>query len=354
MAKIVKRRRGTTADHDAFIGANGELTVDLTKDTVVVHDEVTPGGFPLAREDMSNVTNRIGITQLNFPDGINGQFLKTNGAGGLTFDTIDVSASPIGGDLSGTVANAQIGGNTVGIAELDIDGGDGTNGQVLTTNGSGVLQFTSETNVSTSSVGGDISGTIGNAQIVAGAVGTIEIADGSVTATKYANLSIATEKISDSQITTIKIADSAVTDVKISGMTSNKLNGDLPALVGRALTNLPYDIGFIAGFDKDLLKEDVEVATYGEIVMARTGTFIGESGFSDTAPTGSAMILDIEKNGTTIYSTKPQFGAGSQTLTAGILGSGNFVAGDRITFKITQRGSGTKGQGVRLTMRGEV
>lgn len=52
--KQIQRRRGTTAQHASFTGAPGELTVDLNKDTVVVHDGTTPGGFPMAREDLAN------------------------------------------------------------------------------------------------------------------------------------------------------------------------------------------------------------------------------------------------------------------------------------------------------------
>ena len=54
MATQVQRRRGTTAEHSTFTGAVGETTVDTSKDTVVVHDGSTQGGFPLLREDMSN------------------------------------------------------------------------------------------------------------------------------------------------------------------------------------------------------------------------------------------------------------------------------------------------------------
>ena len=352
MAKIIKRRRGSTTDHASFTGAEGELTIDLTKDTVIVHDASTAGGFPLAREDMSNVTDKVGLQQLKFSDGTTGQFLSTNGGGTLSFATIDVSASSIGGDLTGTVANAQIGNNTVSIAELLV--ADGSAGQLLTTNGSGTLAFSSQTNVSASSVGGDITGTIGNAQIVSSAIGTTELASNSVTTIKILDSNITNTKLASDSVTTAKILDANVTDAKISGMTSSKLSGNLPALNGSALTNLPYDMGFIAGYDKDLLKENVEVATYGEIVMARTGTFVGESGFSDTAPTGSALIVDILKNGTTIYSTKPQFAISAQTMTAGTISSGSFVAGDRITFKITQIGSSANGQGVRFTLRGAV
>jgi len=42
-----KLRRGTTAQHSTFTGAEGEVTVDTTKDTLVVHNGVTPGGNPL-------------------------------------------------------------------------------------------------------------------------------------------------------------------------------------------------------------------------------------------------------------------------------------------------------------------
>lgn len=48
MATQIQRRRGTTAQHSTFTGALGELTVDTDKKTVVVHDGITAGGFPLA------------------------------------------------------------------------------------------------------------------------------------------------------------------------------------------------------------------------------------------------------------------------------------------------------------------
>jgi hypothetical protein len=57
--------------------------------------------------------------------------------------TTDVGGTSVGGDLTGTVSNAQIDTNTVGISELNVS--DGTNGQVLKTNGSGTLSFTTIT-----------------------------------------------------------------------------------------------------------------------------------------------------------------------------------------------------------------
>ena len=56
MAKKLQLRRGTTSQHSSFTGDVGECTVDTDKDTLVVHDNSTQGGFPLARENLSNVT----------------------------------------------------------------------------------------------------------------------------------------------------------------------------------------------------------------------------------------------------------------------------------------------------------
>ena len=143
MAKIVKKRRGTTAEHSTFTGAIGELTVNTDLDTVVVHDGETVGGFSLARSDGSNLTGSsagsIGLAELNISGaaGTAGQVLSTDGSGNLTF--ISLSTQTLGGDLSGTISNAQIKENTVGVTELNV--ADGAANTYLTTDGSGNLSF---------------------------------------------------------------------------------------------------------------------------------------------------------------------------------------------------------------------
>ncbi len=49
MTKQVQFRKGTTAEHFNFTGALAEITVDTDKNTAVVHDGATPGGFELAK-----------------------------------------------------------------------------------------------------------------------------------------------------------------------------------------------------------------------------------------------------------------------------------------------------------------
>ena len=57
MAKLLKLRRGTTSQHSSFTGAEGEVTVDTDKESLVVHNGSTAGGFPIARADGTGVTN---------------------------------------------------------------------------------------------------------------------------------------------------------------------------------------------------------------------------------------------------------------------------------------------------------
>lgn len=72
MSTEVRHRRGTTVQHSTFTGADGEITVDTTKKVAVVHDGVTAGGTPLAKESAlsgkavsganSDITSLSGLT----------------------------------------------------------------------------------------------------------------------------------------------------------------------------------------------------------------------------------------------------------------------------------------------------
>ena len=67
MSTQVQFRRGTTAEHSTFTGAVGEVTVDTTKDTAVVHDGSTAGGIPLAKESaVPDVSGKADLTGATF------------------------------------------------------------------------------------------------------------------------------------------------------------------------------------------------------------------------------------------------------------------------------------------------
>ena len=89
----IQQFRGTTAQHAAYTGKIGELTVDTDKKVVVVQDGVTAGGVPMAREDRK----------------IKGDtHLKVNGSteGTLASDlTLTVNMDSLATDLVSTDAN---------------------------------------------------------------------------------------------------------------------------------------------------------------------------------------------------------------------------------------------------------
>ena len=90
---VIQQYRGTTAQHAAYTGKVGELTVDTDKKVVVVHDGSTAGGIPMAREDRK-VT---GDTHLK----VNGS-TKGTLAGDVTL-TVDMTS--LATDLVSTDAN---------------------------------------------------------------------------------------------------------------------------------------------------------------------------------------------------------------------------------------------------------
>ena len=62
MAKQLQLRGGTTSEHASFTGAAREVTVDTDKDTFVVHDGSTQGGFPAVTEERLAALLAQGLT----------------------------------------------------------------------------------------------------------------------------------------------------------------------------------------------------------------------------------------------------------------------------------------------------
>jgi len=68
MAKRLQLRGGTTSQHSTFTGALREVTVDTDKDTLVVHDGATAGGFPLATSTNLTTLSATNLTSGTVPD----------------------------------------------------------------------------------------------------------------------------------------------------------------------------------------------------------------------------------------------------------------------------------------------
>ena len=112
MAKLLKLRRGTTSQHSSFTGAEGEVTVDTTKDTIVVHDGSTAGGIPLAKE--SAVT-------------------------AITTDLVNDTTPQLGGNLDVNTKNILLGDSADGASDDVIKFGAGTDLSIYSNGTEGIF-----------------------------------------------------------------------------------------------------------------------------------------------------------------------------------------------------------------------
>jgi len=103
MAKLLKLRRGTTTQHSSFTGAEGEVTVDTDKETLVVHDGSTAGGHPVAAEDMANVSSASIAGRL----GTDSIATTKIAAGALPTDVTVASANIVDGTIVNVDVNAS-------------------------------------------------------------------------------------------------------------------------------------------------------------------------------------------------------------------------------------------------------
>jgi len=84
MAKQVQFRRGTTSQHSSFTGVVGEITVDTDKDTVVIHDGSTAGGFAIPKSLAEDTSPQLSAN------------LDTNGNDIVTTSNADLDLAPNG------------------------------------------------------------------------------------------------------------------------------------------------------------------------------------------------------------------------------------------------------------------
>lgn len=181
MAKLLKLRGGTTSQHSSFTGAEREVTVDTDKETLVVHDGSTAGGFPLLRNTVEDTTPQLGgnldvngnsivsasngnisitpngtgkviLDGLSHPtaDGSAGQFLKTDGSGTLSFATVNTdlsndSSPQLGGDLDANSNDVLMGNQSVkfGTSKWEIVLDTGDNDLLFKYNGTTVFKLAS-------------------------------------------------------------------------------------------------------------------------------------------------------------------------------------------------------------------
>ena len=238
MAKLLKLRRGTTTQHGSFTGAEGEVTIDTTKDTAVVHDGSQAGGRPLAREDLNNVSGTTILGRLS-------------------------NGSIVGTKLENSGVTAGSYGSATAIPAITVDAQG-----LITSASTNTVNTTTNLGTSTSTTSVTVTSSTGNNATIGEATGS---AAGVMSTAHHNKLdgieSGATADQSASEIlTAVKTVDGAS-----SGLDADLLDGQhgsyyqnasnlnagtipdarfpstLPAVSGANLTNLPIPSAFVSG-----------------------------------------------------------------------------------------------------------
>ena len=144
MSTQVRLRGGTTAEHSSFTGAEREVTVDTTLDTLVVHDGVTAGGITLAKlSDVSSPPGAINASNIN----TTGTITST---GSITSSNNITASNSISGNNI-TATNDITASGEVNTPTLDLGGGfkvTQSGGKLIFTyNGSNVFSVNSSGNM---------------------------------------------------------------------------------------------------------------------------------------------------------------------------------------------------------------
>jgi len=257
MPTVVQFRRGTTAQNNNFLGANGEISVDTDLHVLRIADGATLGGFALVGQNcVQTIANKTYTgASLSVTGNVSGNYILGNGsqltgidATSIQNGTSNVRVVSSGGNVTVGIANTSnvvvvstTGANITGTLNASGNANVGNIGAtaVVATNLTGTLQTAAQTNItsvgtltSLAVTGNITSGNLSGTSIV----GTLTTASqtnitgvGTLTSGTWTASSISTT-YTDAKVTSVASRTGAVTlaQADISGLTT----GSTPTFAG--------------------------------------------------------------------------------------------------------------------------
>lgn len=113
------------------------------------------------------------------------------------------------------------------------------------------------------------------------------------------------------------------------------------------------DMAFISGSANDGSDVDLAVQKIGGLSLARPATISGVFGKVGIEPTGTAIQLDVRRNGVSVFTVLPHIVAGTKEIVDGTLNQDqiNCAVNDVLEVFITQVGSIIRGQRLTFTIK---
>lgn len=200
-------RRGNTSQHSTFTGAQGEVTIDTDKNTAVIHDGSTAGGFALAKEQNAALTGNTTAANLSV-------------TGTLSVGTVNTDIIPSAnvtyslGNTTNRWANLFLSGNTIVLGDQTIS----SNSTGLNLSGSLYLNDTAvPSTTDTSNASNLTTGTVATARLGSGTANSTTYLAGDQTWKTVAGGGGNTNLSYSANATTVTIASDTGTDATILG-----------------------------------------------------------------------------------------------------------------------------------------